>query len=130
MLNTLHTSDSSYSIRSKSLVDSDSPQSSTKDDLAKRPFSSNLTVTSTFNLDEQKADPTSVRSSEGNTVHDIIGNHKEKYPKVLDDDLTMVEISDMRIAEELMCNRHLRPPMPIGIPSSKKYTIFLYLNVY
>lgn len=90
-----------------------------------RPFSSAVIVTSTFNIDEQKVEPANsivVRSSEGCTVHDKIANAKEKqYPIVLDDDLTMVEISDMRIAEELMCNRHLRPPMPVGIPASEKY---------
>jgi len=39
------------------------------------------------------------------------------FPLVSDDDLTMIEISDMRIAEELMCKRNIRPPMPVGIPS-------------
>ncbi len=42
---------------------------------------------------------------------------KKKIPILEDDDLTLVEISDMRIAEELMCHRHLRPPLPIGIPN-------------
>lgn len=67
-------------------------------------------------LDERRT-AESFRSSEGSKVHDHLGIVPERqYPPVRDDDLTMVEISDMRIATELMCNRQLRPPMPVGIP--------------
>lgn len=44
---------------------------------------------------------------------------RQNFPMVSDDDLTVVEVSDMRIAEELFCKRHLRPPLPVGIPDSK-----------
>jgi hypothetical protein len=65
--------------------------------------------------EEQKTDPP--RASDGNIVHNNLSNATEReYPTVSDDDLTMVEISDMRIAEELMCLRHLRPPLPVKLP--------------
>ena len=43
----------------------------------------------------------------------------QDFATVSDDDLTMVEVGDMRIAEELFCKRHLRPPLPVGIPDSE-----------
>jgi hypothetical protein len=66
-------------------------------------------------MEERKTDQT--RASDGNMVHNNLTHVSEKeYPVVLDDDLTMVEISDMRIAEELMCRRYIRPPMPVKLP--------------
>lgn len=87
------------------------------------------TLTSTFNFDESKTRETTIekeKERETTTLpHSIIGKEKKKnIPIIEDDDLTLVEISDMRIAEELMCNRHLRPPLPIGIPNSNEISLF------
>ena len=82
-----------------------------------------LTITPTFNLDEKK-----IESSLSDPLSsDHVDANKRNLPIILDDDLTMVEVSDMRIAEELMCNRHLRPPLPIGIPKGKLFLSCFFL---
>jgi hypothetical protein len=44
----------------------------------------------------------------------------KQFALISDDDLTMIEVGDMRIAEELFCKRHLRPPLPVGVPTCKR----------
>jgi hypothetical protein len=54
-----------------------------------------------------------------NTTRVVKQENQSIVPKISDDDMTMIEISDMGLAIELMCVRKLRPPMPVGIPSCK-----------
>lgn len=58
----------------------------------------------------------------------LSGNGKQ-FPPISDDDFTMIEVGDMRIAEELFCKRNLRPPLPVGIPTCKYHHIPLPLLI-
>ncbi len=115
--------------RSRSLV-----EARLSDDLSNKKLfniksSDDLAMSSTFFMDEIKTrDTISEREKErettatATTIPTTLGpdkwqEKKKSIPIIEDEDLTLVEISDMRIAEELMCNRHIRPPLPIGIPN-------------
>lgn len=125
-MNVGHSDSSRGRSRSRSFAEGTSPTADetiqTKNPVNTR-YPGDLTITTSFNYDDKKTDNS---YSDSVLDHNDRDSHKKNIPTILDTDLTMVEISDMRIAEELMCNRHLRPPLPIGIPKGKFFLLYYY----